>query len=59
MMVILTPDVNYITFYAPIFRMKFLLSAFLYLHFMLVLFWQNNISAKAALKMLMKLTPEL
>ncbi len=32
---------------------------FLYLHFKLVLFWNKNIGAKAALKMLVKLTPRV
>jgi hypothetical protein len=34
-------------------------SRYLYLHFKLVLFWNKNIGAKAALQMLVKLTPRV
>ncbi len=45
------------TFCGKLFRMIILCAAFLYSHFRLVLFWHKHISVKAALKMLVKLTP--
>jgi hypothetical protein len=44
------------TFYVRLFCMEVLWAAFLKLKFGFVIFWQNNISAKATCKMLMKLT---
>jgi hypothetical protein len=43
------------TFYACLFLTKVLCAEFLYLKFGFVIFWQQNISAKAARKMLMKI----
>ena len=45
------------TFYAQLFRKKVFCAAFLYLHFRFVSFWHMKIGAKAACKMLVKLTP--
>jgi len=47
------------TFYERHFHAKVLCAAFLYLQFGFVIFWQKNISAKTAPKMLMKLTTGL
>jgi hypothetical protein len=44
------------TIYARLFRTSILCTAFFYPQFGLVIFWQNNIGAKAARNMLMKLT---
>jgi len=55
----LLPGVNFIKFYAQIFRMKVLCTAFLQFHFWFCNFWRKNICAKGLHKMLMKLTPEL
>ncbi len=40
----------------PLFDSKVLCAAFLQLQFGFIIFWQKNIGAKAACKMLMKLT---
>jgi hypothetical protein len=45
------------TFYEKLLCMKVTQAAFLYLHFRFVLFWRKNTGAKAAHKMLVKLTP--
>ena len=45
------------TFYDWLFHTKVFWAAFLYSQFGFVFFWQNNIGAKAAHKMLVKLTP--
>ncbi len=44
------------TFYSCLFHMKVFCATFLYLKFGFKFFWQKNIGAKAADKMLMKLT---
>ncbi len=44
------------TFHELLFHMKVLCKAFLYLQFGFVIFWQKNIGAKAAHKMLVKFT---
>ncbi len=41
-----------------LFRKKVLQAAFLCLHFRFELFWSKNIGAKAALRLLVTLTPE-
>jgi len=53
------PVVNFINILARIFCMKVLCTAFLYLQFGFVTFWQKYIGRKSACKMLMKLTPSL
>ena len=54
-----TPDYGSIspTFYAQLFCTKVFSAAFLYLQFGFVFVWRKNIGAKAARKMLVKLTP--
>jgi hypothetical protein len=49
--------VNFANILRTAFCTKLLRGAFLYLNFRFVLYWGKNISAKAAHKMLMKLTP--
>ncbi len=44
------------TFYQQLFHTKKYCKAFLYTQFGFVIFWRKNISAKGALKMLVKLT---
>jgi len=46
------------TFYKQLFCTKVFCAAFLYLQFGFVIFWQKNISEKAARKTLVKLTTE-
>jgi len=48
--------VNFINILCPPFWTKVLCTAFLQLQFGFVIFWQKNIGAKAACKLLMKLT---
>jgi len=43
------------TFYEQLFCTKLLCAAFLYLQFGFIFFWQKNIGAKVARKMLVKL----
>jgi len=43
-------------FYKQLFHTKVFFKAFLYLQFGIVIFWQKETSAKAACKMLVKLT---
>ncbi len=45
------------TFYSSLFCAKVLCAAFLLLQFGFLIFWRQNIGAKAACKMLMRLTP--
>ena len=45
------------TFYDQLFYMQVLCAAFMCLQFGFVIFWQKEISIKAAHKMLVKLTP--
>jgi len=45
-----------LTFYEQLLGTKMFSSAFLYLHFGFVIFWQNNIDSKTACKMLVRLT---
>jgi len=47
------------TFYKQLFHTKVFGAAFYNLQFGFVIFWQNNIGAKAARKMLVKLAPEV
>jgi hypothetical protein len=44
-------------FYEQLFRMKVFCAAFMCLQFGFVIFWQKDFGAKAAHKMLVKLTP--
>jgi len=44
------------TFYEQLFHAKVFCAAFLHLQFGIVISWQKNIAAKAARKMLVKLT---
>jgi hypothetical protein len=44
--------------FTNILHVKVLRAAFLFLHLRYVVFWRKNIGAKAALKMLVKLTTE-
>jgi len=53
------PVVNFINILAHSFCMKVLCTAFPYLQFGFVTFWQKYIGRKSARKMLMKLTPTL
>jgi hypothetical protein len=46
-------------FYEQLFRTKVFSAAFMCLQFGFVIFWQKNFGAKAAHKMLLKLTPGL
>jgi hypothetical protein len=46
-------------FYEQLFGMKVFCAAFMCLQFGFVIFWQKDFGAKAAHKMLMKLTPGL
>jgi hypothetical protein len=45
--------------YEQLFHTKVFCAAFMYLQFEFVIFWQKDFSAKAALKMLVKLTPDV
>ncbi len=45
------------TFYKQLFQNKVFFKAFIRLQFDFVIFYQNNIDAKAAFKMLLNLTP--
>ncbi len=45
-------------FYEQLFRTKVFRAALMYLQFGFVIFWQKDFGAKAAHKMLVKLTPE-
>jgi hypothetical protein len=46
-------------FYEQLFRMKVFCAAFMCLQFGFVIFWGKDFGAKAAHKMLVKLTPEI
>jgi len=51
----LTPGMNFTNILKAIFCTKVFCSAFLYLQFGFVIFWQRNIGAKAACEVLVKL----
>ena len=53
------PSVNFANILRAAFRTKVFRAAFLYLQLRFIFFWQKEIGAKTAHKMLVKLTPDM